>query len=130
MAAPANPKIRAAALAELLAGEPVATTARKHNIARSTLLKWWEEEGLSRPVATQLQRDELGDAIDAWLVKGVKALTVQLDLAMDLDWLRGHSPADFATLFGVLADKIARVAQTQQVGQPADSTPTPIRRAS
>ncbi len=130
MAAPIDPKKRAEVLAQIATGVPIATAAKRSNIARSTLIKWIEEERLNEPVATQLQRDQLGDAIDAWMVKAIQALTVQLDLAMDLDWLRGHSPAEFASLIAVLAEQVARVGQVQQIGQAEASAPTPMRRAS
>lgn len=129
MAAPIDPKIRAAALAELATGAPIASTAKKYGVARNSLKSWWAESGLTT-VRTEEQRDQLAEAIDAWTVKAMQVLTVQLDLAMDLDWLRGHSPADFATLFSVLADHVARLAETQQSGQDEVGAPTPLRRAS
>ncbi len=129
MAAPIDPRIKAAALADIAVGKPIAATAKKHGIARQTLINWKEEAGLDS-VFTSEQRDQLGEAIDAWTVKAVQALTVQLDLAMDLGWLRGHSPAEFATLITVLADQVARLAQTEQSRQDGLDAPTPIRRAS
>lgn len=125
MAAPTDPQIKAAVLADIATGQPFATIAKKYGINRSAVYRW-RDESLSQPVVTQEQSDQLGEAINAWTVKAVQALTVQLDLAMDLDWLRGHSPADFAALITVLADQVARVAQTQEIGQSSESAPTPI----
>jgi hypothetical protein len=130
VAKPIAPEIKGAALAEIATGEPIATTAKKYGVARSTVNKWVEESRLSEPVATQAQRDQLGDAIHGWMVKCVETLTAQLDVAMDGAWLREHSPSDLAALISVLAEKLARVAETQQVGLAEDSAPTPIRRVS
>lgn len=129
MARPIDPQIKVAALADLATGKPVYATAKKFKIARQTLINWRDEAGLDT-VLTQQQRDQLGEAIDAWVVKAVMVLTKQLDLAMDLDWLRGHSPAEFATLVSVLADQVARLAETQSNGQAEPGAPTLLRRAS
>lgn len=128
MAAPIDPKIKAAVLAEVATGQPVATVAKKYGVHRTQVRRWREERLVpeAQPVVPQEQRDQLGEAINAWTVKAIQALTVQLDLAMDLDWLRGHSPADFAALITVLADQVARVAETQEIGQPSEGAPTPI----
>lgn len=128
MARPIDPEIKAAALADLATGKPILPTAKKYGVARQTLINWKEEAGLDS-VFTPEQRDQLGEAIDTWTLKAIKALTVQLDLAMDLDWLRGHSPADFAALITVLSDQVARLAATQQDGQAESSPPTLLRRA-
>lgn len=129
MAKPLAPEIKAAALADLATGEPIATTAKKYRIARQTLINWKDEACLDT-VQTQEQRDQLGDAIHGWMVKCVETLTAQLDVAMDGAWLREHSPSDLAALISVLAEKLARVAETQQVGLAEGSAPTPIRRVS
>lgn len=128
MAAPIDPRIKAAALADVAMGAPIATTAKKYKIARATLNNWVDEACLDS-VQTQDQRDEIGELVHTWMIKCMQALIVHLDVSMDKGWLLEHSPSDLANITAILTERFSRMAQTQQERLAEDSAPTPIRRA-
>lgn len=110
MATTYDPRVKAAALAELVTGASVAATARKFRIARSTLAAWRNVADLPAPTpARQQKKVEIGEQLYGYLEESIATLVAQLRFARDPDWLARQNAADLAVFMGVAADKATRL---------------------
>lgn len=104
-----SPKVRAAALADLHAGEQPAVVAAKYGIDSATVRQWKTRyvtdvvtpvtatEPARRP-ALEAQKASIGETILDLLRAKLKASQAIADAAADPDWLRKQPAAELAAL--------------------------------
>lgn len=105
---PHDEQTKAAALAALATGTPLAQVSRELGISRPTLTAWRDAAGLA-PALQQKAEADLGEQLYGYLQGAISALTAQLAVFADPAWLRTQSAADLAILHGVINDKTARL---------------------
>lgn len=130
MAAPIDPKIKAAALAEVLAGASQGATAKKYGLTRQAIAQWMAQEQLVAPVLPPEAIYNVGMALSRLMCVTIDTLAKQAEHANGVNWLDIESSrADaFTKLWRVLTEGVAGVVAAQGVGA-AEEEPTPIRRA-
>ena len=113
-----DPQIRAAALADLLAGEQPAVVAERHGLNPATVRQWKARLGTAAPVATivavptlrkpalEAQQASLGELIIGCLRSKFQASQAIAAVATDPEWLKRQSAAELA-LFGQWLDSSA-----------------------
>lgn len=125
-------EVKAAVFAALLAGQSVSEVARTYNIPEGTIKSWRKRNGI-----TQMQRDLIGDALDATedatgatvapesatikkqigdeLLKlvalNIHALQAQAEVFTDKEWLKKQDASALAVLNGVGHDKLFRILE-------------------
>ena len=127
MAAPVAPELKAAALADLVAGEPLKTTARKHGVSHQQLRQWRSAAGID-PVLTPSAREAIWKEVDLYLVEALQTMRVQLKVSRDEAYLKSHDTAGLAALHNAIAEKVARMVEAEE--EAPMGAPVPIRRAS
>ncbi len=127
MAAPIDPKIKAAALADLGAGEPLKTTAKKYGVAFQTLRNWKEAAGLD-PVFTPSVREAIWAEVDLYLLEALQTLRAVLKAGRDEAYLKSHDTSGLAAWHNAVADKVARLSTVEETATLGADEPTPIRR--
>jgi hypothetical protein len=95
-------------LAAVVAGTSVLQIAKEFNIAPSTVRTWRAAAGITPVVDAEKKRD-LGVQIGDYLSTGLEALTAQLRVFSDPDWIKNQPAGDLAILHGVISDKLVRV---------------------
>lgn len=108
---PYSPDTRAAVLAAIAAGEPIAAVARQYGIARSTVQNWMASSHVSeyRTPAIQQKKAEIGQQVYGLLEDYIETLRIQVRATRDEDWIKKQSADSLAILHGVLADKSIRL---------------------
>lgn len=129
MAKPIDQEIKAAALADLLAGSSLHQVEKKYGIPRVTLRRWQEEAGTSSPVLPPESVYDVGKALGRYMCAVLDVLTEQVTKTRQVDWLAAHGVDGFARLHSTLTQGVAGVVAAQEIGA-AEEEPTPIRRAS
>lgn len=126
-----SPEIKAAALADLHAGEQPAVVAERHHLNPATVRKWKErldvtpDVTLSRPVSrprVQSQQREIGGLILDLLAAKIEASTALARAASHPEWLARQSGSELAAL-GAYLDSTALAIGDRLAGQP--SLPAP-----
>lgn len=117
---PHSDEVRAAAVASLLAGQSLRSVARDFGIGRATIIAWRDQAGIGPTTVGPHKRGDIGERVVALLDQILATLRAQALAVDDPAWLKGYSPAEVGTLFGVLADKAIYLAATLE---PADDDP-------
>ena len=122
-----KPEIMAAVMAALLAGQGVAAVARQYKLDSGLVSRWKQkipQEKLQQ--VAEEKRDEFAELLVDALRSILKSLKVSADAIRSTEgwaWVRQHSPAEFATLIGVLTDKGFRLLEAAEyssdTGSPA-----------
>lgn len=128
MPAPIAPEIKAAALADVLAGMSVNAAAKKHGVSRQGIVNWQLEAGVIAPVLQPEESSRVGAALERYMCAVLDALTDQVAKTRQVDWLAKHGVDGFAKLHRTLTEGVAGVVAAQEIGA-AEEEPTPIRRA-
>ncbi len=128
MAKPIAPEIKAAALADVLAGMSVNAAAKKHGVTRQAIMDWQDKAGLSTPVLQPESVNDVGKALGRYMCAVLDVLTDQVSKTKRVDWLAAHGVDGFTRLHGSLTQGVAGVVAAQEIGA-AEEEPTPIRRA-
>lgn len=104
-------EIKAAAIAALKTGNTITHVAEAMGLPKSTVAKWSAQTRNLLVAAddTDEKRDELGRELYVYLKESIRALTDQLRVFGDGDWVRTQSAGDMALLHGVMADKTVRM---------------------
>ena len=111
-------QVRATVIAALLAGQRVNEVAEKYKIDKSIVSRW-----KSKIPADELQRiteksiEEFQELIAEALRSILKSLKFSADAIRSPDgwkWIQDNSPAEFATLVGVLTDKGFRLLEAAE----------------
>jgi len=92
-------RVKAAAIAALLAGGTVCGVAREHNLPKGTVSGWTRQVRSVRP------KKEIADLIASYLRELLTALTTLAKSCADREWLTKQDARELAVLFGVMADK-------------------------
>jgi transposase-like protein len=100
-----SPEVKAAVIAQLLAGASLAEAAKIHGVSKSIAKKWADDNKCTlvhgkRPA---------GDLIETYVRTAFAALIKHAEIAQDEDWLKQHEPNSVAVLHGVIADKLYAV---------------------
>jgi hypothetical protein len=122
-------EIKAAALADLVAGMSLHQAEKKYAIPRVTLRRWQEDAGVSSPVLPPEAIHDVGAALGRHMCAVLDVLTEQVTRTKQVDWLASHGVDGFARLYQTLTQGVAGVVAAQEIGA-AEEEPTPIRRAS
>lgn len=125
---PISPEIRAAALADVLAGMTVYGAAKKHKVSRRALTDWMIQSGLSAPVPPTSVRQQIWEEVDLYLLEALQTMRVHLKIGRDEAWIKTHDTAGLATLHNSFAEKVARMAAVEEGNITGAEEPTPIRR--
>lgn len=110
------PKVKARALASLLAGDTPRHVSEDLGIPFETVKSWRRrlKRGELQLVAPQKRAgDLLGESVEASL----GAMISQSERVADPEWLRQQSAGELAVLHGVMFDKTLRVLQTANLGE-------------
>lgn len=112
-----SPKVRAAVIAELLAGEQPAVVAAKHGIDAATARVWKQRYVTAdvtpvtpaptvRQPSLEAEKAQIGEAVLDLLRAKLKASQAVADAANDPEWRRAQSAAELA-VFGQWLDSTA-----------------------
>jgi transposase-like protein len=122
-----KPEIKAAVMAALLTGQGVAAVASQYKLDKSVVSRWRAQINSDelQQVATK-KGDEFAELLADALRSILKSLKVSADAIRSTEgwaWVRQNSPAEFATLIGVLTDKGFRLLEAAEyssdTGSPA-----------
>lgn len=108
MAEEVEQRIKAAAVAEVILGEPIRKVARKYGVSHVSVQKW-RDQAASPPVVVPEKRLELGNLIAVFLREGLDTLVAHARFARNEDWLAKQTAESLAVYDGVLYDKMAHV---------------------
>jgi len=104
-------EIRAAVMAALLLGRPVAEVAREHKLPYTTVKAWAEGMGEELQGARQ---EVIGDLLSRYLVQGFEALNAITEHLGNPEWLMKQNARDLAKVHEVLFDQMMRTIQMLQ----------------
>lgn len=126
---------RAAVLALLATGTSIRKAAKECDVGVATVSRWRDEDPPPVPVepadvamivasdgtvfrenGTQKRRREIGEQLYDYMSTSIEALTAQLRLFGDNDWLKKQPAGELGTLHGIVADKTARIVAAYQRG--------------
>lgn len=113
-----SPELRAAVVAALLAGQGVSSVAKQYEVNKSVVSRWraqMAQESLQQ-VATQ-KVEEFSELVADALKSILQSLKVSADKIRSDEgwkWIQENSPAEFATLIGVLTDKGFRLLEAAE----------------
>lgn len=126
---------RADVLALLATGVSIRKAAKECGVGVATVSRWRDENPPPVPVApadvavipaldgtvfredgTQKRRREIGEQLYDYMSTSIEALTAQLRLFGDHDWLAKQPAGELGTLHGIVADKTARIVAAYQRG--------------
>lgn len=130
-----SPELRAAALADLLAGEQPAAVAAKHSIDPATVRSWKARyvEGATksatdtatvatlRPGQLETQKAHIGGAVLDLLRAKLKASQAIAEAATDPAWLRRQSASELAALGQWLDGTAFAIGDRLAGGAPGDA---------
>jgi transposase-like protein len=120
---PHSDETRAAVLAALLTGQSVTAVSLEYKLSHATVISWRDAAGLGSTRVQPKIHADIGELVLAHVRASLLALETQAGVACDAAWLKRHSPADLAVLFGVISDKSHRIlAALESTDQPV---PTP-----
>ena len=109
--APVDAETRAAAVADVLSGESVTTTAKKYGVSRRAVQMWRNQAGVPSHGALQTnERDYLRRRIVEHTNANLDALAAIAQHVQNPAWLLKQNAHDLAILYGVIFDKLARLA--------------------
>ncbi len=120
-----KPEIMAAVMAALLAGQGVAAVARQYKLDSGLVSRWKQKiphEKLQQ--VAEEKSDEFAELLADALRSILKSLKVSADAIRSTEgwaWVRQHSPAEFATLIGVLTDKGFRLLEAAEYSAETES---------
>jgi hypothetical protein len=109
---PHSEELRAAAVAQFLAGASPLAVAAALNLPTRTAYDWYNELSVEEAALCTLVREERrANLLDGYLAANLNALTVQAGVAADENYLKRFPPQQLAILHGVMADKAARIVE-------------------
>ena len=111
---------RSAVLAALVAGESPRYVSRRFSVSRTTVLTWRDQAGIGTTPVRPETREALNDRVIALLDQILATLRAQAAAFDDPAWLKGHTPAEAGTLWGILADKAIYLGATLEAPDEAD----------
>jgi hypothetical protein len=117
-------RIKAQALAALLAGQTFAEVARAFQVPIGTLKSWKQRSGVSSAslvdaVDASDKKARIGALLLDYLVTTIETLTAQQVVFADVDWLKTQSAGELAILHGVSVDKAVRLLEALTDDDPA-----------
>lgn len=144
-----DPKIKAQAIALLLAGNSIGKTAEKLGISKSSVQNWQKEiKGESKhsqnstnntisqvhshleesnsfntnSTVPSTQKKTRAELLDNLIDAKLETLIAQLEHFRDKDWLNRQSAGDLALLFGIEMDKAVRMLELIEKGKSIKAT--------
>jgi transposase-like protein len=110
-----SPQEKAAVLAALLAGQGLTETAEKYNVTVSQVAFW--KKDLTSDQIRDIQnknREEFESLIYEFVKEALITMSCQVRFFRTIEYLKGQSAAELATLFGVTTDKVVRLLAANQ----------------
>lgn len=122
-------------MAALLAGQGVSEVAVQYKLPKSVVSGWRSQLGSDEIERVRTEkRDEFTELVADALRSILKTLKVSADALRSTEgwaWIRQNSPAEFATLVGVLTDKGFRLLEAAEYSSEArDSQPGELEAAA
>ncbi|MEI8166999.1 MAG: helix-turn-helix domain-containing protein [Chloroflexales bacterium] len=126
-----DPQLRAAALADLLAGEQPAVVAERHGLNPATVRQWKARLGTAAPVATivaapthrkpalEAQQASMGELILGCLRSQLQAIQAVAEITTDPEWVKRQSAAELAVFGQWLVSSALSIGDRLAHGAPA-----------
>ena len=99
----------AAVIGDLLLGKDLRQIARTHKISHNTVLAWARKANINRHVIAVESRETLGQLVDDYLRKSLKALSAQAEFAAGSEYLQSQSADNVASLHNAIDGQAIRV---------------------
>lgn len=118
----ADPKVKAKAVADLLAGKNLDDIAKKYKVAASTVKRWAgelkQDKSDSHP-GTQRKLNAFKDAVERFAVATLDMLTAQAELLADKDYIRNRTTDDVVQHTRFLSERLVEHIKLDRALQPA-----------
>lgn len=113
-----EPEVKAAVMAELLAGQAVSKVADDYNIPVGTV-KGWKSRGINNSELTVVptqKKEQIGELLLDLLQDNLVTQRTILQTMQDVNYLKSQDASDLAVLFGVISDKAFRMLEAFERG--------------
>lgn len=101
-------QIKAAVLASILLGQPVAAIAVQYNLPYQTVYNWKEAFDLTSPVN---RRDRLSENLMIFIEQEIKNMVAISIATSDTDWIRDQTASELADYISVKHNSLMRVLE-------------------
>lgn len=108
--------IRAAVLAALLIGQPVAQVARTYNLPYHTVYQWSKAFDISNPIR---RRDQLSESLLIFVQREIQSLMAISLITEKEEWVMGQNASEMAQYVAVKTEKLMAILQV--FGRAAES---------
>lgn len=117
---------KARAAADLLAGETVRATAKKHGMSQTAVADLSRTSKRGAVYVRKLVNiNDVQELFLEHLAHGFAAMRNMTDLTHDRAWLRSQDADQIATLYGVIFDKTGKIVGTALAGSQLDRALVP-----